>query len=281
MTFIAPFALLLIGPFALLFALCRSPRFNVAAQLPGAWARVVAPAFRPIVAVQSQSGSAPHVLTFVVGVLLILAMARPGVDLKDPEDFASLGGRVVVIDVGADLTRHRQFVDALVLAEEATATAIVAVTGDAYRITPFTSDKAHTDRYLRVLSADMMPRPGHKPHLGLALAERMLEQGGYLVRQVIILSARDAPGEVVAVPPVGVSRILVDLSDGDGWRNWASAQEADIASRDAVDAIASDFSSDMLAAARSELPDAVVELKTPLIGLAAMLFLFRFRRRAE
>lgn len=281
MSFVAPYALLLIPPFAALYMLCRSPRFNVAAQLPGAWARVVAPAFRRIVGAQSQTRSAPQIMTFLAGCLLILALARPGVDLRPPEDFASLGGRVMVLDVGADLTRHRQFVSALQQVDPATATAVVAVAGDAYRVTPFTSDTTHIDRYMRVLSADMMPRPGHKPHLGLALAERLLEQGGFVVRQVVILSARTAPEETVIVPPVGVSRVFIDLLDEDSWRDWATAQTAEIVERDRIDAITGDFFAATWTAARAELPDAMLELKTPLIALAALLFLFKFRRRAE
>ena len=122
MSFIAPLALLLIVPFAALFFLCQSPRFNVAAHLPGAWARVVAPEFRRAIMAQSQRKGLPQLLTFLAGVLLIIALARPGVDLGEPEDFASLGGRVVVIDVGGDLARHRQFIGALKQADPVTAT---------------------------------------------------------------------------------------------------------------------------------------------------------------
>ena len=281
MSFAAPFALLLLVPFTALFALRRSPRFNTAAQLPGAWARVVAPEFRRAVTSQSDGRPFSELLTFLAGVLLIVALGRPGVDLKDADDYASLGGRVIVIDVGADLARHRQFVSALREADPTTATAIVAVAGDAYRITPFTSDRTHIDRYVRVLNADMMPRPGQKPHLGLALAERLLEQGGYLVKQVIFLSARAAPEAPVGVPAVRTGRIVVDLGDGDTWRDWAAAQEADLAGRGAIGGIVEDFSAVTRAAARTELPDAAMDLKAPLIGLAAILFVFTFRRRSE
>ena len=281
MSFAAPIMLLPAIPFTVLFFLCRSPRFNAAAQLPGAWSRVVAPEFRRAVSAQAQGRAFPSLLTFIAGLLLITALGRPGADLKSSEDYASLGGRVVVIDVGADLTRHRQFIDSLHMADQATATAIVAVAGDAYRITPFTSDKSYIDRYVRVLNADMMPRSGHRPHLGLAQAERLLERSGYLVQQIIFLSARAAPGELVEVPQVGIERIVVDLADGDSWRSWASAQSAGIAGRDRVREIVDEFSSATQAAARTELPDAEFELRTPLIGLAALLFLFKFRRRLE
>ena len=281
MSFAAPFSLLLALPFTALFFLRRSPRFNAAGQLPGAWSRVVAPAFRRVVRAHGRDRTFPPVVTFLAGLLLILALGRPGVDLKSSDDFASLGARVVVIDVGADLTRHRQFIDNLHLADPATATALVAVAGDAYRITPFTSDKSYIDRYVRVLNAEMMPRSGQRPHLGLAQAERLLEQSGYLVRQVIFLSARPAPDEAVDVPSVGIERIFVDLNDGGDWRAWAAAQGADIVARDAVRGIVDDFSSATRAAARAALPDAVFELRTPLIGFAALLFLLKFRRRLE
>ncbi len=282
MSFVSPMAFALLIPLGALFWVVRAPRFNAAAQLPGAWARAVAPAFRAIVAQRSEvAAAAAPWLTLCLGILVAIALTRPGLDVRDPDDFATLGGRVVVLDVGADLARHRQFLTALHRADPSTATAIVAVSGDAYRVTPFTTDKAHIDRYVRVLTADMMPRPGQQPHLGLARAERLLEDGGYVARQVVFLSARRAPEKVIAVPKTTADRIVVDLDDGNDWATWAEAQEAETAVRDAIEDIVSDLASSARAAARAELPDARFELTTPLIALTALLWLFKFRRRAE
>lgn len=282
MSFVWPLAFLLFLPMTGLIWLSRTSRFAIVARLPGAWSRVVAPRFRAIVAAQSDiAAAASPTLSIVLGILIITALTRPGLDVREPDDFATLGGRVVVLDVGADLARHWQFLDALHQADPATATAVVAVTGDAYRITPFTTDKAHTDRYVRVLTADMMPRPGQNPHLGLARAERLLEDGGYLVRQVIFLSARQPPDQTVAVPEAKARRVVVSLDDAHDWGDWAEAQRADYDGPDAASDITADHIAATWAAARAELPDARFEITPFLIALAALLWLIKFRRRAE
>ena len=281
MSFAAPSLLVLLIPLVAMQLLFRSPRFNAGAALPGAWSDVVAPIFRPFAADRSRGVGPGSLLTLLVGALLIAALARPAVDLRSPEEFATLGGRVIVLDVGADLSRHRHLVEALKQADPGSATAVLAVAGDAYRLTPFTTDGAHVDRYVRVLSADMMPRPGKSPHLGLALGERLLEDAGFLVRQIVFLSARSAPEDVVLVPETGARRIFVDLEDGKSWEKWAEAQNAKVLSFDAVAEVADTFATAKRDAARAELPDATYDLQSPLIGLAAFLFLFRFRRQSQ
>ncbi len=282
MSFVTPLAFLLLIPMTALIWLSRTSRFAIVARLPGAWSRVVAAKFRGIVAAQSDiaAASSPW-LSILLGALIITALTRPGLDIREPDDFATLGGRVVVLDVGADLARHWQFLDALHQADPATATAVVAVSGDAYRVTPFTTDKAHTDRYVRVLDASMMPRPGQNPHLGLARAERLLEDGGYLVRQVVFLSARKPPDQTVEAPVSGAQRIVVSLDDKNDWTDWAEAQRAEYVDTSAVTDIIADHTAATWAAARSELPGARFEITPGLVALAALLWLIKFRRRAE
>lgn len=282
MSFVAPLAFLLLIPMVVLIWLSRTSRFNIGARLPGAWARVVAPRFRGIVASQSDLAAASSpALSIVLGALIITAITRPGLDVREPEDFATLGGRVVVLDVGADLAHHWQFLDALHQADPATAMAVVAVSGDAYRVTPFTTDKAHTNRYTRVLDASMMPRPGQNPHLGIARAERLLEDGGYLVRQVVFLSARRPPDQAVAVPASDAHRVVVSLDDAQDWGAWAEVQGAEHVGASAVSDITADHTAATWAAARAELPDARFEITPILVAIAALLWLLTFRRRAE
>ncbi len=282
MSFITPLALALLAPLMVIFWLSRASRFNAAAMLPGTWATVIAPRFRGIVAGRSQIAVAQApLLTLVLAGLVAVALTRPGLDLKDPEQYGVVGGRVIVMDIGADLSRHRQFLDELHNADTTTATAIVAVSGDAYRITPFTTDRAHINRYVRVLNADMIPRPGQEPHLGLAHAERLLGETSYLVQQIVFLSRRPAPDDLVAIPLANADRIIVDLSDGTSWQAWADIQQAEFATRDAIATIARDFDAATRAAARSELPDTRFELTPIIIAITALLLLVKFRRRAE
>lgn len=280
MSFAAPFALCLLIPFAALIWVSRRFGPGPGTSLPGAWARVVGPRFRRTVAARSDIAAAKAPWRAVgIGTLVIAALARPGLDVRQAEDFATVAGRVVVLDVGADLARHRQFLNGLIRTDPDTVLAVVAVSGDAYRITPFTTDGAHTDRYARVLEQDMMPRPGLKPHIGLARAERILEDGGFLVRQIVFLSARRPPDSVVPVPDTGADRIVVGLDPAQNWEEWAQAQNARHLGPGDYGDIAADLSAAARAAARSELPAARFEITPGLVLLAAFLWLPTFRRR--
>ena len=280
MSFAFPIALLLLLPLAGLVLMVGSMRGPQAIRLPGKWQDVVASGLRAYVARRSNLDRAGlPVLCFAGGALVIFALARPGLDAKNTEAYANLAGRVIVMDVGADLSRHRGFMDALHRADPNVATAVIASSGDAYRIVPFTTDKSQIDRYVRVLNAGMMPRPGQSPHIALAQAERALDNAGYLVRQIVVLSERAAPAQDVQIPPGQSQRVMVPLADPAGWRDWASLQDAAIVEDDAVARLTARLKQEAMATARSELPSARTEFTTLLIGLAGLLWLLLFRRR--
>ena len=280
MSFVLPYALLLLLPLAGLAWMARAGRRSWAGRLPGAWHQVVSPDLRPLIALRSRLGAAgTPVLCFGIGALLIGALARPGLDADDPEDFATLAGRVIVLDVGSNLARHRHALDALYRADPGVATAVVAVSGDAYRIVPFTTDRAQIDRYVRVLSAEIMPEPGQRPHLGLARAERSLNDAGYLVRQVVVLTGRRAPEQVVEIPGTDSQRYVVALEDDLGWEDWATAQGGSVLARAEIDSVTEELQREARDKARAELPGSRIELSFVLIALSAALWLLLFRRR--
>lgn len=278
MSFAVPIALILLVPLCMAGLLTGSARLGWAGRLPGMWDRAVAKPLKAHLARHSSLGrAAPPVLTLLIAAVLILALARPGIEVKRPQDFATLAGRVVVMDMGSDMAEHRLFVDALFRSGPA-ATAIVAVAGDAYRIVPFTTDWQQIDRYLRVLRADVMPEPGRRPHLGLARAERILENADYIVRQVVLVTAKPPPEIIVEVPDSGAQRVVVALRHGEAWAPWATSWGADLLAGTDTDAIAAALDDAAKTAARTELPGARTDLSSLLLGLAAALSLLLFRR---
>ena len=282
MSFVAPYTLLLLLPLALAGYLAFTGARGWAGQLPGAWQRIVSARLRPLIAERSQLGaSATPVLCLAVCAIIVVALSRPGLDSEENDDFVTLAGRVVVLDVGSDLARHRHALDAIFRAGPGVATAIVAVSGDAYRIVPFTTDKAQIDRYVRVLSSDMMPDPGQRPHLGLARAEQILTSAGYLVRQVVLLTARPAPPRIVEIPSTDSQRYVVPLDPAVDWAAWAAAQSATDMQREDIDRIASDLERSARDMARAELPGSRWEFTTFLIALAGVVSLLLFRRRTS
>ena len=282
MSFAVPLALLLLAPLGGLLYLVRTQGAGGFSRLPRAWHRVVVPSLREYLAQRSKLGRAGiPAVCFVVAALVILALARPGVDADDTDAYATLAGRVIILDVGSDLARHRHFMETLHRAGTGIATAVIASSGDAYRIVPFTTDRAQIDRYVQVLDAQMMPDPGHNPHLALALAERMLSEAGYAARQIVLLTARSAPPHTVEIPSGTSRRALVPLTAADLWPEWAQAQGATVIEADGAAALTEALGSDARAIARSELPSARHEFTTVLICLASLLWLTLFRRRTS
>ena len=280
MSFVTPSALLLLLPLlAVAFAAWTGVR-GVGGRLPGAWHHVVSPGMRPLIAARSGLSTAGMpVLVLAVLALIIGAMSRPGIDADKQAEFSDLVGRVVVLDVGADLARHRHALDAMHEAAPGVAAAVVAVSGDAYRIVPFTTDKTQIDRYVRVLNAGMMPSPGRRPHLGLARAEQMLDDAGYLVRQIVLLSALPASDRVIEIPQTDSHRYTVVLAGQKGWEKWAEQQGAVLLGPGDLAVLASDAEREARRIALAELPGSRTEFTAILIALAASLSLLLFRRR--
>ncbi|MEM7059209.1 MAG: VWA domain-containing protein [Pseudomonadota bacterium] len=282
MSFVFPMALVLFVPLCGLLVLARQTRSRAVSRLPGAWHGLIVPDLRSFTALRSNLGQAAMpILCFVVALLVVISLARPGLDLENDEAFGTLAGRVVILDVGSDLTRHRHVVDDLYRADPGVSTAVVAVSGDAYRIVPFTIDKAQIDRYLRVLTSEMMPQHGQNAHLGLALAEKMLADAGFPVRQIVLLSTRAAPEVLVEIPLADSARIVIPLAPGGDWSDWTIAQGGTVVSDQALPGLTISLRAEASEIARAELPTARQELTTWLVGLAAMLWLVLFRRRTS
>lgn len=282
MTFSLPLALILLVPLAGAGFVAASARLGWAARLPGMWAHVVAAQLQPHIARHSglTLAGAPW-LCLGIAAMLVVALSRPSTSSGDAQGYANLAGRVVVIDVGENLARHQIFMDALFDASTVVPTALVAVSGDAYRIVPFTTDKAQIDRYVRVLNVGMMPEPGYRPHLGLARAERILERAGYLVRQIVIVSGTAPPERIVDVPETEATRIIVPLEHAGQWAGWAESWGATIIAKDEPEKIANRLDEAARRTAASELPQSRIDLSIIFLMLAGGLWLLLFRRRAS
>ena len=282
MSFVFPIVLVLLLPLGGLLALARSGGLGHTQRLPGTWHQIVTGELRGYLAARSGIGKAGvPVLCFATGAVIIAALARPGIETRDSASYATLAGRVVILDVGADLARHRQFIDGLYLADPGVATSVIAASGDAYRIVPFTSDKFQIDRYVRVLRAEMIPDPGQNPHTALAMAERNLADAGFLTRQIVLLSARQAPRQIAGIPPSQARRFVVPLGPQGRWPDWSEAQGATLLTDNAIAVLTRSLRDDAQAMAQSELPSARTEFTSMLIALAAVLWLLLFRRRAR
>ncbi len=281
MSFVAPLSLLLFMPLCGLLVLLRFHGTVGVGRLPGRWHHVVASGLHGYLAERSNLGQAGWpVLCLAIAVPVIVALAQPGIDTRDHDAVGQLRARVIILDVGADLARHRQFVDTLMRTDQGVATSVIAVADDAYRIVPFTTDHAQLDRYVRVLNADMMPRPGQKPHVALADAERSLANAGFPARQIVLLSARRAPDQIVEIPPRQSNRYVVMLGSENGWEQWADAQDAVLMREGSAIELTEALRKQANKIAQTEIPTARHDFTVWLIALAAFLWLMLFRRRS-
>lgn len=290
MTLLAPWAMLLLLPFAL-FSLWYVHQLNgVGARLPGSWRLVTAPTLRRFMQRRLNSSSDRSIWVAAICSLLIIAtLAHPvvAVNTAPPANFAA---RVVVLDMsdGVDVESQRFFVDALLgdrsRAEPRTAiaTGLVLAGDGAYTVVPVTEDMAHVRRYLAVASPELMPASGRALHEGIAVAESLLSDAEVAVGQVVVVTSGAPATQVIAIPERGRLReIVVAGGDAQSWSSVAERYGAQLhasASGQQIRARLATATSDRFFRAVRE---ATVDLRPPLIALALLLWLWLLRRRVE
>lgn len=281
MSFAHPFALLGLLPLAGLAILLWRQAPSLVPALPGGWAKLIAPPLRRYMARDlTRPGLGQVWLTLGIAACLVLAIARPLVPTGDGRDWANLVGRVLVIDAEHDgIAARRIVVDRLLAASPKVPTALVALSGDAYVLVPFTTDAAQIDRYLRVLEPDAMPMRGLAVHTGLALAEKTISDAGVLARQIVLVVGAGAPGDAVDLPETDTLRAVITAGDPAGWDKVAAAYGAEVASSDSLAGVTEALDAAVRDLAAS-LPGEMIDLSPFLIALALVLALGLFRRRS-
>lgn len=277
-----------------LFLLALAPLLLVAAPLfwraaghappPGDWRRLMDPALIRICGPKTPRGRGARMICGLAALALIVALARPVFDKSPTPPPQGLAGRVLAIELLPEAEMARQRLAAKAFLDDAplTPTAIVAVSGNAYEITPTTTDRAYLERYLSVLAAELSPTAGRSdPALGLRRAEALLERAGYAVGQTVYLAASPpAEGGAPEAPKEGRLRaILTDPAYQDAWRDRADAWGARLgAAGDPASALGDLHRLATLREADLAGSQAL-DLRSWLVALAAAFWLILFRRR--
>ncbi|RUO59398.1 VWA domain-containing protein [Pseudidiomarina insulisalsae] len=155
------------------------------------WRQVVAPHLAQLLVVDSGKASGQWriwLLPLALS-LLILALAGPTWERKPQPVFQLQAGQVIVMDVSQSmlatdvapnrLTQARYKAMALANEQLDGETGLIAYAGDAYVISPLTSDSASLSNLIRALRPDIMPVQGSYPLAALELADRLLREAGY------------------------------------------------------------------------------------------------------
>ncbi len=285
MTFAQPLVLLLIVPVIALAALVRRRSPMVVAGLPGAWGRAVAPPLRGYLARQLSARRFGQVgLCAAIATLLAVALARPLIEAEGGADFANLVGRVIVLDLhaGAEFQEQRLIAERLIDVSPAVPTAIVAIAGEAYTIVPFTTDRRQAERYLQVLSPTLMPVQGRALHAGIAHAEALLSSAGVAIGQIVLTASGEAPQDAVAIARSRSLRAVIAPDRApQSWQAFAETYDAELAARDELAGIVASLERAVDRFRRRHAPSGYVDLSPWAIGLALVLWLGLFRRRAQ
>ena len=252
------------------------------ARLPGDWERLVKPALRNIVGREATQGGAPQLLSFfVLWVVLVTAISRPVWKLEDAANFPNIAGRVIAMDLGGGADIHSQRLAAAALLDSApdVPTALVVGSGDAFNVVPLTTDRDFMNRYLNVITPDVMPLEGQALPVTVAHSEAILTRAGVVVGQVILLTGGEPPtlGDEYLRR---WTRVVVTEPESRGeWVDYANYLGARLVSYDDLTSVIDDLEREIERAQHRGDNAAVYDLTPYLLGVAVLLWLALFRRR--
>ncbi len=276
-----PLALILLLPATLGWFWLSRRAAEGAKQLPGTWSRIIAKPLRSFVAKTTAGGHGmPRVLLGSLWLLLVLALARPGIQFDDQPVYANLTGRAIVLDLGGEASIHDQRLSVMNLVESSpdVPTALIVATADAFDVVPLTTDRAFIERYINVIKRDVMPAQGRAPSLAMIRGEALLTQAGVATGQVVLISA-GMPPEQPAGSRTWLRSIIVPEDDTPAWRSFAKDSDARLTSAQNISSIVSDLQEDIETASRTSVDTAHHDLTPYLLASAALLWLGLFRRR--
>lgn len=193
--FIRPELLLLLIPAALLFL-----KLSIDAKKNSAWHKVISPHLLDFLFVKgSQStGKSSLWLSAIIAGLIILAIAGPSVRQKSVPFFQTESAQVILLDLSlsmdaTDIKPSRlerakfKLLDLLEQTKEGTI-ALVVYAGDAFTISPLTSDAKTIANMVPTLSTGIMPVLGSRPDLAIEKSIQLIENAKYNQGQIIWLT---------------------------------------------------------------------------------------------
>jgi Ca-activated chloride channel family protein len=172
----------------------------------GDWARVCDDTLLPhlLVGTPGRAGNPGWWLGAAAGTLAILAAAGPAWERRQMPAFRNQSALVIALELSpamdaADLqpsrlTRLRYAVTDLLKQRKDGQTALIVYGGDAFTVTPLTDDVDTIDAQLPALSSDLVPATGRDAGRALALAARLLRDGGFGRGDILLATVQADPG---------------------------------------------------------------------------------------
>jgi len=182
-------------PLLLVFWLLRKP-----GEGDTAWRRVCDARLLPYLLVNPDSRASrfPLWLLAVGWLLAVIALADPVWEKQDQPVFRSQAARVVVLDLSnsmlspdlkpSRLVRARYKVADILRQNNDGQTGLVVFAGDAFAVSPLTSDADTIQSLLSPLEPALMPSQGSRVDLGLEQAGELLEQAGIRSGEILLVT---------------------------------------------------------------------------------------------
>ncbi|MBB1439985.1 VWA domain-containing protein, partial [Shewanella sp. SG41-4] len=164
-----------------------------------AWKQYIAPHLSQLLITQTvEKSHQPKWLLIACWIVAVIALSGPALNKQNLPVFATEQGRVLIMDMSqsmyaTDLSPNRlsyakfRATDLLNELKEGE-TGLIAYAGDAYTISPLTRDRDTILNLLPTLSPDIMPTKGSNLAAALALAEKLLAQGGHVSGDIIVMT---------------------------------------------------------------------------------------------
>ena len=260
-------------------------------QLPGAWRHAIQADLKPALTGTISEARAPlrRIALLTLWLLLAMALARISLGQIEAPKLRNLDARVVVIDLGLPEIADGRVAAARYLIDSAddVPTAVVAVTEHAFDVVPLTRDDTHLDRYLQVLSREVMPIEGRALMTGIERAISLLDRAGIQARQITVFTGGTPPTIGRFQIPERDDRqniwlVLPDDADA-AWRDFAVDVDASLAGDQDTKRLLDDFEEKRREAAAKAVSIRERQDITPwliLLLLPLWLLLF-FRRQPE
>lgn len=150
-----------------------------------------------------------------------LALAGPSLQQLPDDSFAARDARVIVLDLSASmlaedlrpnrLTRVRFRLADMLDAMQEGQMGLVAYAGDAYVVSPLTSDTNTIANMLPALGPDIIPVAGSRPDRGLALAADLLHKAGMAGGEILLVSDEADAAAVKAAGELAEQGMMVSV----------------------------------------------------------------------
>lgn len=187
--------------------------------------------YQHLVTSKGSAGSKPPLWLLALGWLTgVLALAGPTWEQLPQPVYQLNTGKVVVLDMSLSmratdiapdrLTRAKFKTIDLVKAISEGETGLVAYSGDAFTVSPLSTDAQNLTTLIPSLSPEIMPLPGSEPYYGLESANNLLQNAGFKQGEIfwitdgVEISQLAELKQLIADSPYRVSILAVGTADG-------------------------------------------------------------------